>query len=106
MTELLGLVDREGFLIDYTSWKYQIGLSIAKQENIQLNDDHWKAIYIVRQYYFIEKKSPAIRLLVNLLKNTYGDKIGNSLYLQYLFPISPAIQVAKIAGLPKPKRCI
>ena len=34
------------------------------------------------------------------LKERYGDKTGNSLYLQILFPISPAVQAAKLAGLP------
>ena len=106
MTELLGLVDNEGFLIDYNAWTRQIGLAIAKQENVSLGHDHWKVIDLVREYYSIERKSPAIRLLVSLLKKAYGDKIGNSLYLQQLFPISPAVQVTKIAGLPKPKRCI
>jgi len=100
------LLDTQGFLIDYTAWTRQIGLAVAKQENIILSDDHWKVIDLVRTYYSVEKKSPAIRLLVRLLKKTYGEQIGNSLYLQQLFPVSPAVQVAKIAGLPKPKRCI
>lgn len=105
-SDLRNLVDTQGFLIDYTAWSRQIGLAVAKQENIVLSDDHWKVIGLVREYYAAEQKSPAIRLLVTLLKKAYGEQIGNSLYLQQLFPISPAVQAAKIAGLPKPKRCI
>lgn len=100
------LFNKEGFLINYKLWNYEIGLEIAKKENILLNSDHWKVINIVRKYYKKEKSSPAIRKLINLIKKKYGSKIGNSLYLQLLFPKSPAVQAAKIAGIPKPKSCI
>jgi tRNA 2-thiouridine synthesizing protein E len=35
-----------------------------------------------------------------------GEDKGNSLYLYTLFPKGPAKQATKIAGLPKPARCI
>ena len=50
MTELLGLVDNEGFLIDYNAWTRQIGLAIAKQEDVSLGHDHWKVIDLVRVF--------------------------------------------------------
>ena len=36
----------------------------------------------------------------------YGEEKGNSRYLQRLFPGGPAKQISKIAGLPKPVKCI
>lgn len=50
--------------------------------------------------------SPAIRMLVKALKEEYGAEKGNSLYLIKLFPQGAAKQATKIAGLPKPARCI
>ena len=100
------ITNREGFLLDSSIWTTDIAEEIAKNEAITLTEDHWKVIFFLRDYYRKVKVSPAIRLLVKSLKAKYGDPLGSSLYLQSLFPVSPAVQAAKIAGLPKPKRCI
>ena len=99
-------IDRDGFLLNFDSWDVNFCNLSAKQENINLSDDHLLVIKFLRDFYKINKKSPAIRELVSSLKKSHGETIGNSLYLQILFPISPAVQAAKLAGLPKPKRCI
>ena len=99
-------IDNEGFLLDFDSWDTNFCDLSAKNEDIELSVDHLLVISFLRDFYKINQKSPAIRKLVSSLKKTHGEKIGNSLYLQILFPISPAVQAAKLAGLPKPKRCI
>ena len=98
--------DKNGFLLNFDNWDMNFCKITSKEENIDLQEDHILIINFLRSYYKENKKSPAIRILVSELKNKYGDKIGNSLYLQILFPNSPAVQAAKISGLPKPKRCI
>ena len=99
-------MDKQGFLLDYQDWDKEFCNIMAKQEKISLSDDHLLVIDFLRAFYKEHQKSPAIRELVNSLKKKYGEKIGNSLYLQILFPVSPAVQAARLAGLPKPKRCI
>lgn len=99
-------IDSEGFLLDFDSWDKNFCQKTANDENIDLNNDHFLVVNFLRKFYAQNQKSPAIRELVKNLKIEYGEKIGNSLYLQILFPVSPAVQAAKIAGLPKPKRCI
>ncbi len=106
MENIETLIDTHGFLKDYRQWSSEIALFFARQEHIELTQAHWQIIYFLRKYYEVHQSSPAIRLLVKSLKEQHGSDIGNSLYLQSLFPISPAVQAAKIAGLPKPKRCI
>ncbi|QIV95756.1 tRNA 2-thiouridine synthesizing protein E [Allofrancisella inopinata] len=98
--------DSEGFLLDSNNWDITFCQIIAAKENIVLTDEHMVIINFLRSFYKKHEKSPAIRELVGALKKEYGDKLGSSLYLQILFPISPAVQAAKLAGLPKPKRCI
>ena len=98
--------DEYGFLLDFASWDINFSNLAAAQENISLTQDHILVIEFLRQFYQQTNKSPAIRELVKSLKEKYDEKIGNSLYLQTLFPVSPAVQAAKLAGLPKPKRCI
>ncbi|WHN65822.1 TusE/DsrC/DsvC family sulfur relay protein [Cysteiniphilum sp. QT6929] len=106
MIQFTTLLDEHGFLKDHRQWSADIAYIFAKEENIILTEAHWQIIDFLREYYEVHKTAPAIRLLVKSLKEKYGSNIGNSLYLQTLFPISPAVQAAKIAGLPKPKRCI
>ncbi|ABI83349.1 TusE/DsrC/DsvC family sulfur relay protein [Francisella tularensis] len=98
--------DEHGFLLDFASWDMDFCNLVAAQENISLTQEHIFIIEFLRHFYQQTSKSPAIRELVKALKEKYGEKIGNSLYLQTLFPVSPAVQAAKLAGLPKPKRCI
>jgi tRNA 2-thiouridine synthesizing protein E len=98
--------DSEGFLLDYKDWDMCFCEHTADIESIQMNNEHIIVINFLRKYFEQNKKSPAIRQLVTSLKKEHGENIGNSLKLQMLFPTSPAVQAAKLAGLPKPKRCI
>ncbi|MFZ9035076.1 MAG: TusE/DsrC/DsvC family sulfur relay protein [Francisellaceae bacterium] len=106
MLNLDNLLDKNGFLKDHRQWSHEFATAMAEIEHITLTDAHWQVIHFLRSYYENHQQSPAIRLLVKSLKEKQGANIGNSLYLQSLFPISPAVQAARIAGLPKPKRCI
>lgn len=106
MMNLALITDSHGFLKDINQWTPAMAKLLACEEKITLTQEHWKVIYFLREYYKNHQKVPAIRLLVKTLKTKYGNNIGNSLYLQKLFPQSPALQAAKIAGLKKPKQCI
>lgn len=97
--------DSHGYLRHQSDWTEVLAIEIAKQEQIELNDDHWQVIHFVRDYYQQYKSSPAIRPLVKYLGEKWGAEKGNSLYLHKLFK-EPAKQASKIAGLPKPARCI
>ena len=60
----------------------------------------------MREYFFKFEMPPGMRPLVQALKNRYGEAKGSSAYLHKLFPNGPAKQGNKIAGLPKPLRCL
>ena len=45
-------------------------------------------------------------MLVKAMAQKYGEEKGNSRYLFRLFPEGPAKQATKIAGLPKPAKCL
>ncbi|MFC0179202.1 TusE/DsrC/DsvC family sulfur relay protein [Thorsellia kenyensis] len=98
--------DKEGYLINHSDWSEELADLIAREDCVTLTEEHWKIIHFVREFYFEYHTSPAIRLLVKLLKESYGPETGNSIYLQRLFPKGPAKQVSKIAGLPKPIKCL
>lgn len=98
--------DAHGYLLDLNQWNEEIARSLAQRENIELTEAHWEVIYFVRQFYQEYKTSPAIRMLVKAMAQKFGEEKGNSRYLQRLFPDGPAKQATKLAGLPKPAKCL
>lgn len=92
--------------MDSTDWSEALALLLAEQESIQLTDAHWEVVRFVRTFYLEFNTSPAIRMLVKAMAQKYGEEKGNSRYLYRLFPKGPAKQATKIAGLPKPVKCI
>ena len=98
--------DSEGYLKDTTQWSEAMADVIAAQEGITLAVEHWEVVRFVREFYLEFNTSPAIRMLVKAMANKFGEEKGNSRYLYRLFPKGPANQATKIAGLPKPVKCI
>ncbi|MGL5966534.1 MAG: sulfurtransferase TusE [Kluyvera sp.] len=98
--------DNDGYLKDSTLWSEGLATVIAEKEGITLSPEHWEVVRFVREFYLEFNTSPAIRMLVKAMANTFGEEKGNSRYLYRLFPKGPAKQATKIAGLPKPVKCI
>lgn len=98
--------DNDGYLKDATQWSEGMAVAIAAGEGIELSPEHWEVVRFVREFYLEFNTSPAIRMLVKAMANKFGEEKGNSRYLYRLFPKGPAKQATKIAGLPKPVKCI
>lgn len=98
-------LDKEGFLRDLSDWDESVAVELAASEGIDLTDDHWHIINIVRRYYDEYHISPATRVLANIVGQELGAEKGRSIYLMQLFSGKPAKLVSKIAGLPKPPNC-
>ncbi|WP_442780210.1 sulfurtransferase TusE [Enterobacter cancerogenus] len=98
--------DNDGYLQESGQWSEALAQVIAEKEGITLSPEHWEVVRFVREFYLEFNTSPAIRMLVKAMANTFGEEKGNSRYLYRLFPKGPAKQATKIAGLPKPVKCI
>lgn len=98
--------DKHGYLLNLDDWNAAVALHIATLENITMTDNHWEVVHFVRDFYLQYKTSPAIRMLVKAMKKQLGEDKGNSKYLYRLFPKGPAKQATRIAGLPKPAKCL
>ncbi|NBI13392.1 TusE/DsrC/DsvC family sulfur relay protein [[Haemophilus] felis] len=98
--------DGEGYLLYSQQWTPDVATAIAQIEQLTLTDAHWEVIYFVREFYLEYNTSPSIRMLVRAVAQKLGEEKGNSRYLQRLFPNGPAKQATKLAGLPKPARCL
>ncbi len=91
--------DEQGYLLepDYSDDAVRV---IAAAEGITLTDDHWKVVNYLRDQYREHGHTPNFR---NMLKGMAEIIPGcDSKALYDLFPLGPAKQGAKVAGLPQP----
>ncbi|UJF20016.1 TusE/DsrC/DsvC family sulfur relay protein [Vibrio sp. SS-MA-C1-2] len=98
--------DAHGYLKNVIDWQPEMVELLALEESIELTPSHIEVVNFVRDFYLEYKTSPAIRMLVKAMEKKYGPEKGNSRYLYRLFPKGPAKQATKLAGLPKPVKCI
>ena len=98
--------DAQGYLKSVADWNEDLALMLAAEEIIEMSDAHWEVVRFVRAFYLEFNTSPAVRMLVKAMAQKYGEEKGNSRYLFRLFPKGPAKQATKIAGLPKPAKCL
>lgn len=98
--------DEEGYLVNLDDWNDEIAVFLAKQDEIELSEDHWEIINFLREYYREYQIAPAVRVLTKAVAKKLGKAKGNSKYLYELFPYGPGKQACRFAGLPKPTGCI
>lgn len=100
--------DKDGYLKKLADWDAGVATALAAQEGIVLNDAHWAVIQVLRKFYAEHHISPATRVLVKTIGRSLGSDKGTSAWLMQLFPSphSPALIIAKIAGLPRPTNCL
>lgn len=98
--------DKEGYLSRLEDWDARVAEALAREEGIELTDEHWALIELIRGFYRTYQVSPAMRVLVKHARECLGPERGTSIYLLRLFPGSPAKVLAKVAGLPRPTNCL
>jgi len=98
--------DEEGYLQNLSDWSPEVAEYMAKQDGLELTENHWEVINFLREYYEEYQIAPAVRVLTKAIGKKLGPDKGNSKYLYELFPYGPAKQACKYAGLPKPTGCV
>ena len=103
MTYVIGGIEKEtdadGYLLeaDFSEEAVQV---IAAADGITLTPDHWKVVGYLRDEYRDNGHTPNFRNMVKGLQDVLPGCDSNSLYV--LFPMGPAKQGCKVAGLPQP----
>ena len=91
--------DAQGYLLE-ADYSDEVVRVIAAAEGIGLTDEHWQVVGYLRDEYREHGHTPNFR---NMLKGVSALMPGiDSKALYDLFPIGPAKQGAKVAGLPQP----
>lgn len=91
-------VTDEGYLLDSSAWNKEIAAEIAKEEDIELTDEHFKVIEFIRDKV---KKSETLTIR-SVGKSGIVDIKG----FYQLFPGGPLKKATKIAGVEKPSSCV
>lgn len=92
--------DADGYLLEPDFGEEAVRV-IAAAEGIALTDGHWKVVAYLREKYREDGHTPNFR---SMLKEV-GEQVlpgCDSKTLYDLFPVGPAKQGAKVAGLPQP----
>lgn len=98
--------DKEGYLKNLADWSEQAAQEIASAEGIELSNEHWDVIKLLRDVHQEFQHTPVTRVFVKLMAERLGKDKGRSIYLMKLFPETPMRKACKIAGLPKPTNCM
>ena len=64
--------DEEGYLANLNDWEKDVATVMAKEDDIELSDDHWEIINFLREYYEEYQIAPAVRVLTKAV----GKKLG------------------------------
>ncbi len=99
-------VDEEGYLVTLSDGVPEVADIMAKEDDLELSEEHWDIINFLREYYDEYQIAPAVRVLTKAVGKKLGKEKGNSKYLYSLFPYGPGKQACRFAGLPKPTGCI
>jgi tRNA 2-thiouridine synthesizing protein E len=91
-------VNEEGYMTNPDQWTEEIAKAIAKEEGIELNEQHFAVLDFIRT-----RVNSGEALTIRSI-NKSGVVDTKTFY--QLFPGAPLKKATKIAGVPKPTSCI
>jgi len=91
-------VNEEGYLLDASQWNKEIAAEIAKEEGIELTDQHYQVLEFLRS---ASEKGDTLTIR-RVGKSGIVDIKG----LYKLFPGGPLKHSSRIAGIAKPASCV
>ena len=91
-------VNDEGFMVDASQWSKEIAAEIAKEEGIELTDQHYQVLEFLRT---ASEKGETLTIR-KVGKSGIVDIKG----LYKLFPGGPLKHSSRIAGIPKQASCV
>ncbi len=100
-TNLMPPRDDEGYLIDPGDWNETVARNLAREENLQLDEDHWDAIRFMRAHYEEHQVAADARFVIRHLAARVGKDAHRRLF--ELFPYGYVKQACKIAGMRRPR---
>lgn len=84
-------------------WTREEATRIAREEGLELNEDHWETVRALQNYYANHEDDTVTNLrdLHDALDEHFHTK-GGLKYLYTIFPGGPIVQSCRLAGLKAP----
>jgi TusE/DsrC/DsvC family sulfur relay protein len=96
--------DAEGYIKNLDEWSEDFARARAREENLNLTDEHWQVIRFLRDYYHEHGVQAQVRVMIPHFREAWGEERGNNHYLHELFPVGgPQKQGNRLAGLLRTK---
>ena len=90
-----------GHLFELDPWSESQAVEMARQDGLELTDDHLGIIRYLRDCYADHGGTVNARALLNSLEEEFAG-MGGHRFLYSLFPRGPIAQAPRYAGLPMP----
>lgn len=88
----------DGYMTDPSQWDKEVAMELAKADNFELTDEHFKVLEYLRK----EHEAGTTLTIRKVGKSGIVDIKG----LYKLFPGGPLKFSSKFAGIPKPTSCV
>lgn len=95
-------VDGHGYLTDPEAWTESFADYTAREEGIELTDEHWALIRWIRAEEADHGVMPDARFAMKFLGGAAGKQAGREALFK-LFPYGYVKQAIKIAGMRQPR---
>lgn len=98
------IVTRDSFPNAPKNWDINSAEQVAKEDGLNLNDDHWDLIRALQEYYH-KVEFPKLRQLKDALDEKFHSR-GGMKYLYKITPGGPVAEGCRLAGLEVPAGAI
>lgn len=96
--------DSEGYLVDRDEWSEGFARALARQEGLDLTDEHWQVIHFLRDYYAEHGVQAQVREMIRHFTRVWDPERGSNHRLHEMFPRGgPQKQGNRLAGLLRTK---
>jgi tRNA 2-thiouridine synthesizing protein E len=93
--------DAEGYLVEPADWNEGVAERLARELGIELADDHWDVIRLMRSLYEERQVAPDARHIIKHLDQRYPGAGRKRLF--EMFPYGYPGQACKVAGMKRPR---
>ncbi len=94
----------EGYIVNLDEWSEDFARALAKEEGLELTDEHWEVIWFIRQFHDEHHVQPNVRTMIKHFRKKWGPEKGNNRYLHDIFPKGgPQKQGNRLAGIRRTK---
>ncbi|MDO8595504.1 MAG: TusE/DsrC/DsvC family sulfur relay protein [Sulfuricaulis sp.] len=98
------LTDSEGYILNLGDWSEDFVRALARQEGLELTDEHWEVIRHLRAYFEQHGVQAQVREMIRHFRQKWGPAKGSNRYLHEIFPRGgPQKQGNRLAGLLRTK---